>query len=222
MMFQRFVEALPPTLAPRVVSYPTDERRGYLGLEPIVEAQLPDGPFAIVAESFGGPLALRIAAKRPRGLAALVLVATFVHDPVPWWMRRARFLLGRTFFSVTPPAIVLRALLTGADASDELVAEFQDSIRAVHPAILAARVREVLDVDARSHLVDCNVPILYVEAKKEALLRGGIARELAVLKPEVELASLPSPHLVLQRCPHEAAALVASFLERTVPGREPA
>ena len=105
-MFRDFVAALGPTVAPRVVAYPTHEARTYVGLEPIVEASLPsDGaPFALVAESFGGPLALRVAAKRPPGLVAVVLVATFVRAPVPPWMQHLRGLLGATFFSVPPPA----------------------------------------------------------------------------------------------------------------------
>jgi len=69
-MFQPLLDTAPATFAPLVVSYPTHEVRGYPGLESIVERSLPArGSYAIVAESFGGPLAVRVAAKRPPGLA---------------------------------------------------------------------------------------------------------------------------------------------------------
>lgn len=213
-LLRDFVATLGPTVAPRVVAYPTHEVRTYAGLEPIVEASLPrEGrPFAIVAESFGGPLALRVAAKRPPGLAAVVLVATFVRAPVPSWMRRLRGLLGATFFSVPPPAPLVRALMTGWGADDALVAAFRASVGAAHPAVLAARVRAVLEVDEAAAFVDCPVPVLYVRAEHDALLRKGIAGELQTLRPDLAIASLPAPHLVLQTHAREAAEIVRSFL----------
>jgi pimeloyl-ACP methyl ester carboxylesterase len=215
-MFRDFVAALDDTVAPRVVAYPTHEVRTYAGLESIVEASLPtDGPFAIVAESFGGPLAMRIAAKRPPGLVAVVLVATFARAPVPAWMTRLRSLLGPAFFSVAPPAPLVRALMVGWSGTDDLVARFRSSVAAAHPAVLAARVRAVLEVDATEAFVACPVPVLYVGAQRDALLRNGIAEELQALRPELEIASLPAPHLVLQTHPPESAALVTSFLRRT-------
>lgn len=213
-LLRDFVAALGPTVAPRVVAYPTHEVRTYVGLEPIAEASLPTegGPFALLAESFGGPLALRIAAKRPPGLVAVVLVATFVRAPVPAWMSRLRGLLGATFFSVPPPAPLVRALMTGWDADDALVDAFRASVAAVHPAVVAARVRAVLDVDEAAAFVACPVPVLYVRAERDALLRRGIADELQALRPELAIASLPAPHLVLQTHAQEAAEIVRSFL----------
>jgi pimeloyl-ACP methyl ester carboxylesterase len=214
-MFERLVESAPAELIPRVVSYPTREVRTYVGLEPIVEECFPEsGPFVIVAESFAGPLALRVAAKRPPGLVAVVLVATFVRVPVPAWMQRLRFLLGRTFFSVPPPAFVLRALLAGWDADDDLIEAFQASIGSVHPAVTAARVRAVLDVDVTEQLVECPVPLLYIRAEGEALLRAGTAEELKERRPDLELVSLPGPHLVLQRHPREAWEVMSRFFAR--------
>ncbi|MBL8941444.1 MAG: hypothetical protein JNM69_43260, partial [Archangium sp.] len=37
---------------------------------------LPDEPFVLVAESFSGPLAISLAARRPAALRALILIAT--------------------------------------------------------------------------------------------------------------------------------------------------
>jgi len=211
-MFRSFVEAAPEAFAPRVVSYPSHEVRTYAGLEPIVEAQLPDEPFVLLGESFGGPLAMRIAARRPRGLVALVLVATFARSPVPPWLRRFRRLAHRAVFSFPPPAIVLRALLAGADADDELVAEFQASSSSVHPAVLAARVQAVLEVDATEQLKQCPVPMLYLRAEREALLRPGIPEELQAQRPDLQVVSIDAPHLVLQRAPEVAWEHIVRFL----------
>src|SRR5258706_6807633 len=77
-LFSWLVAELPRQIAPRVISYRTDEPLGYRDLEKRIA--IPDEPFAIVAESFSGPLAIRIAAKRPKHLRAVVLVATFIRS----------------------------------------------------------------------------------------------------------------------------------------------
>lgn len=212
-MFRRFVDEAPPGFAPRVVAYPSHEVRSYAGLESIVEAALPEsGPFVLLGESFGGPLSMRIAAKRPPGLVALVLVATFARAPVRDWLARFRPLVHRSLFSIPPPAPVLRTLLAGWDADDELIAEFQASSGSVHPAVLAARVRAVLEVDATPDLGRCPVPVLYLRAQREALLRPGVYEELKSHRPELQLADVDSAHLVLQRDPRAAWRHIQTFV----------
>lgn len=214
-MFRGMLETAPATFAPRAVSYPADQVRSYEELEPVVEASLPaDGPFVLLGESFAGPLAIRVAAKNPPGLVALVLVATFARAPVSGWMRRLGWFATPRLFSRRPPAFLLRALLAGSDADDELIAQFRASIRSVRPEVLAARVKTVLDVDVTSQLAACPVPALYIRARGEALLRGGIPEELQALKPDLEIAELPGPHLVLQRHPREAWELISRFVDR--------
>jgi pimeloyl-ACP methyl ester carboxylesterase len=214
-MFRGMLETAPSTFAPRAVSYPTDQVRSYAELEPVVEASLPtDGPFVLLGESFAGPLAIRIAAKNPPGLIALVLVATFARAPVPGWMRRLGWLVTPRLLSRPPPAFLLRALLVGKDADDELIAQFRASAGSVKPEVMAARVRTVLDVDVTSQWATCSVPALYIRALDEKLLRAGIPEELKALKPDLEIGELPGPHLVLRRHPREAWELISRFVDR--------
>ena len=213
-MFRRFLDVLPPSIDPCVVEYPEREVRGYRGLESLVISKAPiDRPWAIVAESFAGPLAVRIAASSPPGVIALALVATFVHAPVPEWMARMRFLVRPFVFDAPPPKPLIRAMMAGADADDALLDDFLASIASTSPQVLAARVREVLDVDARDDLARSKVPMLYLEATNDALLRKGIADEMSALRPDLERASIDAPHLVLQTRPREAAEKIVAFLE---------
>ncbi len=63
-LFAPLLEVFPETLEPFVISYPPDQLLGYRELEEFVAAKLPaDRDFAIVAESFSGPLAARLAGK---------------------------------------------------------------------------------------------------------------------------------------------------------------
>jgi len=72
-LFENFATAAPDAMAPVVASYPPDEAMSYEQLAPIATAMLPTGGRCIlVAESFSGPLALRVAAGAPPG------------DTLPW------------------------------------------------------------------------------------------------------------------------------------------
>jgi pimeloyl-ACP methyl ester carboxylesterase len=135
-----FADALPPQLTPSVIAYPPDAPESYSDLEARVRSLLPsDRAFAIVAESFSGPIAIRIAAKRPKGLVALVLVGTFVHNPVrfaPTWMKS---LVGSYLFHIPPPAWMVRQFVAGSDAPGELMSEALAAWCQVKPGVLAMR-----------------------------------------------------------------------------------
>ena len=64
------------------IAYPTHAPCGYDELLPLILAAIPPGPFVVVGESFSGPLAVMLAARRPPGLRGLVLCASFVQFPL--------------------------------------------------------------------------------------------------------------------------------------------
>src|SRR6478609_6980467 len=58
-----FARAMPEGAQVRIASYPADEPLGYQALADRLSRDLAPGPLALVAESFAGPLALRLAAQ---------------------------------------------------------------------------------------------------------------------------------------------------------------
>src|SRR6185312_5639955 len=158
-MFAPLVAELPKTIEPRVIAYPPDRALDYDALQAWLSPQLPtDQPFAIVAESFSGPLGMRLAATRPQNLKALVLVATFHRQPAPPLLAALKPFARAALFSLGMPAFAVRKLLAGADASDELISSFQASLMSVRPKVIATRVRATLEVDASDALTKCEVP----------------------------------------------------------------
>jgi pimeloyl-ACP methyl ester carboxylesterase len=210
-----FIDALPPQLTPSVIVYPPDVPESYSDLEVRVRNLLPcDRTFAIVAESFSGPIAIRIAAKKPKGLVALVLVGTFVHNPVrfiPTWMKS---LVGSYLFHIPPPAWMVRRLVAGFDAPDALMSEALAAWCQVKPGVLAMRLREALAVDAADDFLAVTLPMLYVRGTQDRLLAPSTVDALQRLRPDLEVAVIGAPHFVLQRRPTEAADLIANFLAR--------
>ena len=71
----------------RCVSYPQDDRHTYDDLvKRGVRALQETGPAAVVAESFGGAVALMVALERPDLVTRLVLVNTFARYPRRFWI----------------------------------------------------------------------------------------------------------------------------------------
>ncbi len=211
VLMRPLVAALPAEPAPVVVTYPGDEVLGYDALLARVLAGLPRGrPFVLVGESYGGPLALRVAATRPEGLAGLVLCATFVRNPHPW-------LPGWTKHAVTPgllrlfPKMSQAKMLLGGYSTPDLRALSAEALAKVRPEVLAARVRDVLAVDVAAELASCPVPVLYLRGTKDGVVPGWNARAIRRIRPSVEVVDLPAPHLVLQTQAAAAAAAITRF-----------
>jgi len=213
-LFAPLLEVFPETLEPFVISYPPDQLLGYRELEEFVAAKLPaDRDFAIVAESFSGPLAARLAGKCPAGLRGLVLVASFVANPSWGMLRYLQFLVRSPLFRFSLPGFAIRCRLVGPDAPDQLVAEVAAAIRTVRPVVMARRVREVLRVDASESFAAVRVPILYLLGEQDRQVGARVADELGEARPDMEIVSIPAPHLILQCEPLEAARRIGAFLK---------
>jgi pimeloyl-ACP methyl ester carboxylesterase len=212
LLFEPFVQALPSTLEPVVVSYPPDRALGYENLLDVVVGALPrDPPFVLLGESFSGPLALMAAARRPRGLVAVVLCASFVRSPIPWFPRALHAIVRRPLVELVP-SFVRSALLLGRDATPELRAFLRRALSVVAPEVMAARARAILKVDATRALLDCSVPLLYLRAAADRMVSPESWRLIAEHRPDARLEVLPGPHMLLQTHPNEAVLAIERFL----------
>jgi pimeloyl-[acyl-carrier protein] methyl ester esterase len=211
-LFGRLQGALPKDLDAQVISYPTNELLGYGALTDRVD--LPREPFAIVAESFSGPIGIRLAASNASYLRALVLVASFAQCPISV----PRFfggLVGPSLARMATTPRILRATLLGREAGDDLVQEVRSVLRTVRSDVLAFRLREILAVDVADVFASNKVPTLYIRGRRDQLVRGRVVNHLSRLRPDLERIDFDAPHFVLQSKPAEAAAAIADFVRRT-------
>lgn len=193
-LFHPFVETLPPTLEPEIVSYPCDRPLSYDQL--LETIRLPEGPHVLLGESFSGPPAIRLAALRPPGLRGLILVGTFVRPPMSPLLAK---LVHPAVFAIRPPNFALRRFLGGGT-------EVGDAIASVRPEVLAHRVREVLSLDATGALRAVEVPILVLAGRRDRMVRP------SPLRPDATYVVLDAPHLILQTRPREAVAAIQGWM----------
>ena len=208
-LFAPLERHLVPDIRARAVAFSPDQPRSYDEL--LAEVSIPDGPLAIVAESFSGPLGIRLAARHRDRVRALVLVATFVRNPstLAGWMQA---LFGRRLFKVRLPDLALRLGLLGMDAPDDELSAVRAVLLTVQPEVLAGRLREIVSVDVSHEFAECTAPLLYIAGGRDRLVGTRVMAQLQRLRPDMQSHVLDAPHLVLQRRPVEAAQLISEFL----------
>lgn len=215
-LFRWLIERLPPSLQPTVVSYPPDIS-AYSKLLPVVRSALPVGEqFFIVAESYSGPLAVLAAAEQPKGLAGVILVASFVRSPLPRWFSGFVQLVGASLLRWVPRAVIAKALLGSKPESNAFVRGVRDAISASSPAVLAGRLREVLTVDVTEKVGQVEVPMLYLAARRDVLVTASAVRLFQRYARNIRVVTLDAPHLLLQVAAAEAAGEISEFAARAV------
>jgi pimeloyl-[acyl-carrier protein] methyl ester esterase len=211
-LFRDFVHALPENFEIKIVRYPTDSSLPYSELTDFVKSATDlSEPYVLIAESFSAPLAIQWAATNPPNLRGLALCAGFATSPVRGLWGFACSLLGPIFFSTIFPKWAIELFLVGPNASPSLVAAVRAAISSVLPKVLSARVRAILNCDARAELSRVAVPVLLLQPKQDRLISGFSLREIRRIIPGAAVEIIDGPHLLLQREPHATADIVARF-----------
>ncbi|WP_353943489.1 alpha/beta fold hydrolase [Streptomyces sp. HUAS MG91] len=175
--------------------------------------------FAVAGYSLGGPVAVRVAARHPERVTALLLTATFGH-PSPQlrlaaetWRTLAAAGDPDTFARfLFPYALSSRALHALSDAEVEAaVAE----LAATAPPGAGDHADLVTRADVRAELARITVPTLVVVTTEDRLVPPRAQRELAAAIPGAEVAEIPTGHLPFAELPDAWGALMVEFLRAT-------
>ncbi len=209
-LFAGLLGTAPPGIEVSIVRYPGDEILDYDGHLEVARRHLPAvGPFLLVAESFSGPIGIRLAAGAAPGLAGLVLCNTFARRP-SW--RGFRYLPWKLFFRRPVPRLTVRRRLAGRWTTAEWVRVVRQVTAEVDAAVLAARMRAVLSVDVTEELRRVSVPVLVLHGTRDGLVPRRALEHIRSAKPSVEVVELDAPHMLLQVAPEAAWEAILSFL----------
>ena len=212
-LFDPLIRQLPKWINPVVVSYPKDQPYGYLDLMKIVSKSLPeDTDFAILGESFSGPLSIMIASQRPKKLIGLILCATFVKNPFRFLPSWASYFSVSPIYLLWPATIKLRAVLSKGKYG-ELVQMALKAIKSVKPKVISARVKAIFNVNVEHDLVKINVPVLYMRSRKDYLIKKHNVETIKRLKREMEVIDIDTHHFLLQMEPEKSAEEITKFIK---------
>ncbi|NLR73859.1 alpha/beta fold hydrolase [Leeia aquatica] len=211
LLFEPLLRALGGSLSVQVLAYPAQLAGDYDTLAAWVRTQLPDQAFVLLAESFSGPVALRIARQPPPGMQGLVLCATFVRSPRPLLryllpllsrlpLQRVPLRWGR-FFLTTPwrlPSVYWQRL---------------QAAWSVQPrAHILQRLRAISVEREGAAPVPPTLPILCLHPAADRLLPRKTTQCLRASLPQAIHVQIAGPHFLLQTCPEAAAVAIQHFL----------
>ena len=212
VLFAPLLAQLPAWIKPIVLHYPASGENSYAELLEVVDQQVPaTGNFAILGSSFGGPLALMLAARRRSQVSAVVLCASFVRPPRPDLVKfRA--------IARTPVIGALRAVrriryVIPGFASNDLRRAKAVLWNRVTARLLAARSRAVLGVDAREPLRECAAPLMYLAFTRDDVVPRANADEVKSIAPQTHIVEVEGSHQALFTNPVPSAKFIAEFLE---------
>ena len=212
-LFEPFSAILPAGVATTTISYPADAGLNFSELVAGVLRSLPrDKKYVLIAESFSGPIALRVASAAPAGLSAVVLSTTFIKAPVSGLLGFLKRRLGAVLFRASPREFALRYFLLGREAPHGLVTKTADIVRALSPQVMASRADMALDMDVEDDLRRSQYPILYLRGTRDHLIRKRTADEMLLIKPAMRLRNIDGPHCLLQVKPIECWQAINEFL----------
>ncbi|MBA2638078.1 MAG: alpha/beta fold hydrolase [Solirubrobacterales bacterium] len=169
---------------------------------------------ALVGASFGGQVALELAALQPERVAALALLSPALPDHEPSPRLRAHEEREEAAWEAGDiDALVAQSLATWTRAPGA-VHDVAEALRHALPAQLALDPEELsLDPPVSERLDAVTCPVLVAAGESDLEDFPAIARRLATALPDARLELMPgAAHLLPLERPEETAALLAEFL----------
>jgi pimeloyl-ACP methyl ester carboxylesterase len=212
LLLNPFVGCLGGRVDASLFDYPTHAVLSYEDIIQRVEAVLPTGEeFAILAESFAGPVALSLAQKSIPNLRALILVVSFAATPRHFLLRLTRFLPMTRLLRLPVPRRFSSNMMLGPKAPDETMDRLLEVFYMISPEVLASRLDQMRTFSLPRQVVD--LPAMYIQATNDLLLPDNALNDVRALLPQLEVHRLEGPHLILDTQPKTCARLVAGFLD---------
>lgn len=177
-----------------------------------VTALIPDKDVILVAESFSGPIALALIARNPSRFKFVVLSATFATSPFRGILRITKYLPSFVFGSYRKNKKIFSTFCLNGCPNDELLTKILSVVRSLPASTTKSRLELLAGIDMRPVLSRITIPILYLRASRDRLVRPGLSQQLIDGLPNVVVQSIDGPHMLLQANPVESAKAIMKYL----------
>lgn len=195
----------------KIIIYPHNEELTYIELADRIEKLLPkEESFYLLAESFGGALALELAIKKPLQLKGLILSATFSKNPVLLPSLALHF--SKVPYIKYLPLPVLDYIFTSYKSTSQVVKNLQSTLKGLNYDVINYRIKEVLSLKDNPRLNEIKVPILYLQGKYDNIVSPLAYLHVKKVLPQTQKVEIDSGHMVLQCKPEQCAQVINDFV----------
>lgn len=213
VFFRPLLAALPGWIMPIVVQFPTVGANEYPDLLRLAQCALMKTTACyVLGWSFSGPLALMLAAAEPAKVRGVILASTFVRPPRPIYARLR-------WAAVTPTVWMLRfskrlPVWLYLSSSDRLRRDKTETWKRVKASMVAARIRALLQVDARELLKTCPVPVLCLAGSDDGIVPHDNVEEMVCVRPSTQVRMIEGQHFAIYTNPNAAADAIMEFMNQ--------
>jgi len=194
------------------ISYPNDRIMGYDDTVSYVKKRLPNTrDFILLAESYSGPVALKLTQQGLANLRGIVFVASFHTNPRPFLLSIVQWLPWGLIFRLQIPDWIIHRYFLGPDVPDEKIALFRKAIRTVKPSVLAERLRNIANLKPDTGSV--TVPCHYLEGSQDRLISQSCVADL-IKATNATIHILSGPHFLALTNPQHIGKILRSILAR--------
>ncbi|MFO7569170.1 MAG: alpha/beta hydrolase [Smithellaceae bacterium] len=198
-----------------IVRYPADRILSFEQTVSCAAAQMPkDISPVIIAESFSGPVAVRMIASNQVAARALVLCATFARSPHPFLWRIVRGLGLPLLIRPDMPKIFFRFVIGEDRWIDDLMPLWKKVHEDVTPRVMAHRLSLINEVDVTADLDSLTLPCLYLQATRDRIVPASCLKDYQRAIRHLQVVSMAAPHFILQAKPQACLDAIFSFLRR--------
>lgn len=191
-----------------VIALPAVGEQTFETLTEYCQTKVPKEPYILVAESFSGPIGIKLAAKDTGLMKRLMLVATFASPPKPYVSRFCSMLPIKELMRLPFSSIASRLLFLGLNTPKEIIDNFLSSVAIVPSEVIAQRLRAVSSFECG--VSSLKVPVIYIQPTKDFLVHRKSCNVIEKLTGNLELKRVHGPHFILQSNPEACAQIIAS------------
>ena len=211
VFFRPLLASLPEWITPHVVQFPQSGANQYSDLLGIVRGAVSQySSFYLLGSSFSGPLALMLAATVPERVPGVILSTTFVRPPRPIYAQLRCAAVAPTIWMIRAgrriPAWLSR------EPADQLRQDKTETWRRVSSRVVAARIRALLDVDARELLRAYPHPVLCLAGRHDGIVPWRNVEEIVAVRPSVQVRTIDGRHFAMYTNPTAAVAAITEFI----------
>ena len=215
-LFSPLCKELSESVNTIVLSYPSDRVMTYSDLCHYLKDELPNSPYVILGESFGGPLALMLSKYADENLKGIILCVSFVKNPQVLFTKFIRPFLKPKHLQKETPAWHIKTMLTNGVSDIKLIKNIQAATRELTREVYFYRLREIASMDVTNILEQCEIPILYLRAKNDRLVYESSMKWIQEKGQNVTVEYFDAPHMLLQTQSKQAAQSIKKFLSQVL------
>lgn len=208
ILFKPFLKLLSKDITTKVINYPCDQELAYNELISFVHKQLPkDKEFILLAESFSGPIAYKLA--NNENLKAIIFVASFIEPPNK--LLALSKILPYSFFIPKQLPVVLLKFLLGPRANKEMYDLVNESLLKVKKRVFAYRLKEMANLPKdNTEMVNKSI---HIQPISDNLVSSKHAVKIKLVSKESKIYKVEGSHFILQVNPEKCSEIVQNEID---------